>query len=156
MKCWHIPTQIYVYPACIRGFFFEQIWALNHLKFIKCSFVKFCEYFRNRTLRPGSYKRYRKRAIFKNGDCNVTQAKLGGHRLRFLQDPFTTLVDLQWRWTLLIFTLSFFLSWLGFAVIWWLIAITHLDLEGAHLPALQGKLRPSIYKCELMDLFLNL
>lgn len=93
---------------------------------------------RNRTLRPGSYKRYRKRAIFKNGDCNVTQAKLGGHRLRFLQDPFTTLVDLQWRWTLLIFTLSFFLSWLGFAVIWWLIAITHLDLEEAHLPALQA------------------
>lgn len=53
---------------------------------------------------------------------------------------FTTLVDSQWRWTLLAFALSFILSWLGFAVIWWLIAFTHGDLEEAHLPPNQGKL----------------
>lgn len=66
------------------------------------------------------------------------QSKLNSRRLRFLQDIFTTLVDSQWRWTLLAFALSFFLSWLAFAVIWWLIAFTHGDLEEAHLPANQG------------------
>lgn len=50
---------------------------------------------------------------------------------------FTTLVDAQWRWTLLVFTLSFILSWLGFALIWWLIAFTHGDLETDHLPPMQ-------------------
>ncbi|GLH06099.1 CLUMA_CG011858, isoform B [Gryllus bimaculatus] len=44
-------------------------------------------------------------------------------------DIFTTLVDTQWRWTLLVFALSFILSWLGFATLWWLIAFTHGDLE---------------------------
>ena len=43
-------------------------------------------------------------------------------------------MDIQWRWTLLIFTASFVLSWLAFAVLWWLIAFTHGDLEPDHLP----------------------
>lgn len=70
-------------------------------------------------------KKYRKRAILKNGECNIVQSKLSQKRLRFLQDIFTTFVDTQWRWTLLTFGLSFIGSWLGFAVIWWLIAFTH-------------------------------
>lgn len=47
----------------------------------------------------------------------------------FLQDIFTTLVDAQWRWTLLVFALNFILSWLAFAVIWWLILVSHGDLD---------------------------
>lgn len=47
---------------------------------------------------------------------------------RYLQDIFTTLVDAQWRWTFLAFFMSFLLSWLGFALIWWLIAYSHGDL----------------------------
>lgn len=50
-----------------------------------------------------------------------------------MQDIFTTLVDAQWRWTLLVFALNFILSWLGFAVIWWLIVFTHGDLQSEHL-----------------------
>lgn len=45
------------------------------------------------------------------------------------QDIFTTLVDAQWRWTLLVFAMNFLLSWLLFAVIWWLIVFTHGDLN---------------------------
>ncbi|CRK98502.1 CLUMA_CG011858, isoform B [Clunio marinus] len=92
------------------------------------------ENLRNRTLRPGTAKKYRKRAILKNGECNIVQSKLSQKRLRFLQDIFTTFVDTQWRWTLLTFGLSFILSWLFFAVIWWLIAFTHGDFEESHLP----------------------
>lgn len=66
-------------------------------------------------------------------------SKLSKRRMRFLQDIFTTLVDTQWRWTLLAFALSFILSWLAFAVIWWLIAFTHGDLEELHLPGKQSK-----------------
>lgn len=71
-------------------------------------------------------------------DCNVVQKKISRRRIRFLQDIFTTLVDSQWRWTLIVFALSFVLSWLFFAMIWWLIAVTHGDLEEMHLPPEQG------------------
>lgn len=64
--------------------------------------------------------------------------KISRRRVRFLQDIFTTLVDSQWRWTLIVFALSFVLSWLFFALIWWLIAVTHGDLEEMHLPGMQG------------------
>nr|XP_026488316.1 G protein-activated inward rectifier potassium channel 3-like isoform X1 [Vanessa tameamea] len=74
-------------------------------------------------------RRVRKRVIFKHGDCNVVQWNVAKRRRRYLQDIFTTLVDAQWRWTLLVFALSFILSWLLFALIWWLIIFTHGDLN---------------------------
>ncbi|XP_043654493.1 G protein-activated inward rectifier potassium channel 3 isoform X1 [Drosophila teissieri] len=89
---------------------------------------------RSRNFRPGSMRRVRRRAVFKNGDCNVVQKHLQRRRVRFLQDMYTTMVDWQWRWTLLAFALSFILSWLFFALIWWLIIYTHGDLEEPHLP----------------------
>ncbi|VVC93109.1 G protein-activated inward rectifier potassium channel 3-like isoform X4 [Leptidea sinapis] len=92
---------------------------------------------RNRLHRHGASRRTRRRAILKNGECNILKSKIQQRSLRFLQDMFTTLVDAQWRWTLLVFTLSFILSWLGFALIWWLISFTHGDLEEDHLPPMQ-------------------
>ncbi|XP_041978734.1 G protein-activated inward rectifier potassium channel 3-like isoform X2 [Aricia agestis] len=92
---------------------------------------------RNRSHRHGASRRTRRRAILKNGECNILKSRISQRRMRFLQDMFTTLVDAQWRWTLLVFTLSFILSWLGFALIWWLIAFTHGDLEDDHLPEMQ-------------------
>ncbi|KAH8356378.1 hypothetical protein KR084_009173 [Drosophila pseudotakahashii] len=89
---------------------------------------------RSRNFRPGSMRRVRRRAVFKNGDCNVVQKHLQRRRVRFLQDMYTTMVDWQWRWTLLAFALSFILSWLFFALIWWLIVYTHGDLEEPHMP----------------------
>lgn len=85
--------------------------------------------------------------MLKNGDCNVLQSRISRRSLRFLQDIFTTLVDTQWRWTLLCFSLSFVLSWLGFAVIWWLIAFTHGDFDERHLPPFQieNNWTPCIY-----------
>ncbi|XP_037964732.2 G protein-activated inward rectifier potassium channel 3 isoform X2 [Plutella xylostella] len=92
---------------------------------------------RSRSHRHGVTRRTRRRAILKNGECNILKSRISQRRLRFLQDMFTTLVDAQWRWTLLVFTLSFILSWLGFGLIWWLISFTHGDLEEEHLPPLQ-------------------
>ncbi|XP_053982079.1 uncharacterized protein LOC128878155 isoform X1 [Hylaeus volcanicus] len=97
--------------------------------------------------RAGPTRKLRRRAVLKNGECNVLQSRISRRSLRFLQDIFTTLVDTQWRWTLLCFSLSFGLSWLGFAVIWWLIAFTHGDFEERHLPPLQveNNWTPCIY-----------
>nr|UZS41054.1 inward rectifier potassium channel 1A [Nilaparvata lugens] len=84
--------------------------------------------FRYRQTRFSS-RRVRRRVVFKHGDCNVVQGNVAKRRRKYLQDIFTTLVDAQWRWTLLVFAMSFFLSWLGFAIIWWLIVFWHGDLE---------------------------
>ncbi|XP_051171176.1 uncharacterized protein LOC127288025 isoform X3 [Leptopilina boulardi] len=89
--------------------------------------------------RPGPVRKLRRRAVLKSGECNVLQSRISRRSLRFLQDIFTTLVDTQWRWTLLCFTLSFLLSWLGFALIWWLIAFTHGDFDPRHLPDFQSQ-----------------
>ncbi|XP_021935585.1 G protein-activated inward rectifier potassium channel 3-like isoform X1 [Zootermopsis nevadensis] len=89
--------------------------------------------FRYRQARFSS-RRVRKRVVFKNGDCNVVQGNVAKRRRRYLQDIFTTLVDAQWRWTLLVFALNFLLSWLGFAIIWWLIVYSHGDLSPENNP----------------------
>ncbi|XP_017848110.1 G protein-activated inward rectifier potassium channel 3 isoform X3 [Drosophila busckii] len=84
-----------------------------------------------------SSRRVRKRVVFKHGECNVVQGNVAKRRRRYLQhvlfwisqDIFTTLVDAQWRWTLLVFAASFVISWAFFAFIWWTIAFAHNDME---------------------------
>ncbi|KAF0294016.1 ATP-sensitive inward rectifier potassium channel 12 [Amphibalanus amphitrite] len=83
----------------------------------------------NRVRNRMSTRKLRKRVVFKNGDLNVVQGHLSKRRRRYLADIVTTLVDIKWRWTLLVFSLSFLLSWLLFAVLWWLIMVAHGDFE---------------------------
>lgn len=71
--------------------------------------------------------RHRKRLILKNGSTNVVAKNVEKRRQRYLQDLFITLVDIQWRWNLLIFSMGFIITWLVFAVIWWLINYSHGD-----------------------------
>ncbi|TNM91536.1 hypothetical protein fugu_019916 [Takifugu bimaculatus] len=68
------------------------------------------------------------RFIAKNGSCNLAHKNIR-EQGRFLQDVFTTLVDLKWRFTLVIFTTTFVSSWLLFAMCWWLVAFAHGDLD---------------------------
>ncbi|XP_058129114.1 G protein-activated inward rectifier potassium channel 3-like [Anopheles ziemanni] len=90
-------------------------------------------------LNRAGYKKPRKRAIFKNGYCNVSATKVPHQQIRFLQDIFTTLVDAQWRWTLLVFALGFVGSWLLFGALYWLISYSHGDFEEGHLPPVQAE-----------------
>ncbi|CAF95603.1 unnamed protein product, partial [Tetraodon nigroviridis] len=57
------------------------------------------------------------RFIAKNGSCTLAHKNIR-EQGRFLQDVFTTLVDLKWRYTLVIFTTTFVSSWLLFAMCW--------------------------------------
>ncbi len=80
--------------------------------------------------RDRSYsKRVRRRLVYKNGECNISHANIKKRRQRYLADIFTTLVDIKWRWNLLIFVLAFTCSWLLFALVWWLISFSHGDFE---------------------------
>ena len=70
-----------------------------------------------------------KRLVLKNGECNITLANISRRHLRYLTDIFTTLVEIKWRYTLLLFTLAFVLSWLLFSFVWWLICLFNGDFE---------------------------
>ena len=74
-------------------------------------------------------KRVRRRLVYKNGECNISHANIKKRKQRYLADIFTTLVDMRWRWNLLIFVLAFTLSWMVFALIWWLICFAHGDFD---------------------------
>ncbi|XP_042338614.1 inward rectifier potassium channel 2-like [Plectropomus leopardus] len=90
---------------------------------------------RRRTRR--SSRRPRQRFVGKDGRCNVTFVNMSERGQRYLSDLFTTCVDIRWRWMLVIFTLSFLLSWLLFGFAFWLIASLHGDLS-IRLPPSSG------------------
>ncbi|XP_064639752.1 G protein-activated inward rectifier potassium channel 3-like [Lineus longissimus] len=79
-------------------------------------------------------KRMRRRLVYKNGEVNISHSNIKKRKRRYLADIFTTLVDIKWRWNLLLFIAAFILSWLIFAMIWWLICFSHGDFENAGKP----------------------
>ncbi|XP_061159501.1 inward rectifier potassium channel 2-like [Syngnathus typhle] len=74
-------------------------------------------------------RRRQSRFVRKDGHCNVHFVNMSEQGRRYLADIFTTCVDIRWRWMLLIFCLSFLLSWLLFGLVFWLLALSHGDLE---------------------------
>ncbi|RWS14672.1 ATP-sensitive inward rectifier potassium channel 12-like protein [Dinothrombium tinctorium] len=73
--------------------------------------------------------RIRKRVVLKNGNVNLCKEHIEKRHQLYLQDTFTTMVDIKWRWNLLVFAMGFVLSWLAFAVIWWVICYAHGDFD---------------------------
>ncbi|KAG7460217.1 hypothetical protein MATL_G00219040 [Megalops atlanticus] len=71
------------------------------------------------------------RFVKKDGHCNVQFVNMSEKGQRYLADIFTTCVDIRWRWMMLIFCLSFLLSWLFFGCIFWLVAVFYGDLENS-------------------------
>ncbi|CAF3582751.1 unnamed protein product [Rotaria socialis] len=70
-----------------------------------------------------------RRLLLKNGDVNISRFNIEKRRRQYLADIFTTLIDLKWRYTLCLFTLGFCLSWLAFALIWYLLMYTYGDFH---------------------------
>ncbi|KAM5179728.1 G protein-activated inward rectifier potassium channel 2 [Mantella aurantiaca] len=71
------------------------------------------------------------RYVRKDGKCNVHHGNVR-ETYRYLTDIFTTLVDLKWRFNLLIFVMVYTVTWLFFGMIWWLIAYIRGDLDHLH------------------------
>ncbi|KAG9348585.1 hypothetical protein JZ751_002321 [Albula glossodonta] len=70
----------------------------------------------------------RQRYLSKDGKCHVNLGHIKG-RARFLSDFFTTLVDLQCCWFLLVFTICYITSWVAFALVYFLDAWLRDDME---------------------------
>ncbi|KAG8296901.1 LOW QUALITY PROTEIN: ATP-sensitive inward rectifier potassium channel 12-like [Homalodisca vitripennis] len=78
-----------------------------------------------------NYSKTRKRSLYKAGQCNVRKKHAPKYEwLLHMQDIFTSLVESRWRWTLLVFSLSFLITWFLFGVLWWIVAHEHGDLIG--------------------------
>ncbi|NP_001120576.1 inward rectifier potassium channel 16 [Xenopus tropicalis] len=74
-------------------------------------------------------KPFQNRFMQKDGSCNVYFKNIFGEWESYVVDIFTTLVDIKWRHMLIIFSLSYVLSWLLFGFIFWIIALQHGDLS---------------------------
>ena len=59
----------------------------------------------------------------------VSQNEAAEEKHRFLKDFFSSAIELSWSWTLLSFSASFYVSWTMFAILWYLLAFLHGDLE---------------------------
>ncbi|XP_078510409.1 inward rectifier potassium channel 16 [Lissotriton helveticus] len=76
-----------------------------------------------------SRRTFQKRFLQKDGSCNVYFKHIFGEWESYVADIFTTLVDIKWRHMLVIFSLSYILSWLIFGFVFWIIALQHGDLN---------------------------
>lgn len=70
-----------------------------------------------------------KRLICKNGEFNISQTGIKKRKQQYLADIFTTLIDLKWHWSIVLFTTTFIVTWIFFAFVWWGIATVKGDIE---------------------------
>jgi potassium inwardly-rectifying channel subfamily J len=76
-----------------------------------------------------SAHRKRPRLVKKCGELNVNSNKVPKRKRRLLSDIFNTILDIKWRWHIMIFLSSFTISWFFFAAIWYMIAFVHNDID---------------------------
>lgn len=77
----------------------------------------------NKTINPS-------RIINRNGKVQIVLDQLSfGKRRRYWRNPLPTLLDLKWRWIMIIFALGFFVTWTTFAIVYYIIAKQHGDFE---------------------------
>uniref|UniRef100_A0A4W4G8I6 ATP-sensitive inward rectifier potassium channel 14 n=1 Tax=Electrophorus electricus TaxID=8005 RepID=A0A4W4G8I6_ELEEL len=71
----------------------------------------------------------RSRFVKKNGQCNIVFSNMDNKLRRYMSDMFTTCVDIRWRYLLLLFCVSFLVSWLIFGLIFYCISLAHGDFD---------------------------
>ncbi|XP_032429583.1 inward rectifier potassium channel 16 [Xiphophorus hellerii] len=71
----------------------------------------------------------KQRYIRKEGSCSVVFRHVPEEWLLFVNDIFTTLVEIRWRVMFLIFASSYILSWLFFGILFFIIALAHGDIK---------------------------
>ncbi|XP_053552494.1 ATP-sensitive inward rectifier potassium channel 15 [Bombina bombina] len=71
----------------------------------------------------------RPRVISKSGHSNVKLDKVDGVFLLYLQDLWTTVIDMKWRYKLSLFAATFLVTWCFFGVIYFVIAYVHGDMK---------------------------
>lgn len=61
------------------------------------------------------------RLVSQNGRIKVENSNVPGKRERYIDDLFTTILDMPFRWILGIYSMVYLASWLGFGTIWYFI-----------------------------------
>ncbi|XP_010149634.1 PREDICTED: inward rectifier potassium channel 13 [Eurypyga helias] len=72
------------------------------------------------------------RMVTKDGHSTFQMDGAQGKGLAYLRDAWGILMDMRWRWMMLVFSASFVIHWLVFAVLWYLLAEMNGDLELDH------------------------
>ncbi|XP_051557473.1 ATP-sensitive inward rectifier potassium channel 10 [Myxocyprinus asiaticus] len=83
----------------------------------------------------GSQAVRRRRVLSKDGRSNIRIEHVRGRGALYLRDPWTTFVDMQWRYKLVLFSATFVGTWFTFGVLWYLLALVHGDLLEFDPPA---------------------
>lgn len=63
----------------------------------------------------------RPRLVKKCGELNIDVESVPKRKRRLMSDFFNTVLDVKWRWHILIFIMTFLISWIVFASAWYLI-----------------------------------
>ncbi|BFZ18816.1 hypothetical protein BsWGS_21855 [Bradybaena similaris] len=71
----------------------------------------------------------RRTLVRKEGQSNLVFKGIQKKRVKYLKDLYVTLLDLKWRWAILILFCGFFVSYFIFSVIYFLLSYIHGDLS---------------------------
>ncbi|XP_026541030.1 inward rectifier potassium channel 13 isoform X2 [Notechis scutatus] len=58
------------------------------------------------------------RMVTKDGHSTLQMDGAKGKGIAYLKDAWGILMDMRWRWMMLVFSASFVLHWLVFAILW--------------------------------------
>ncbi|NWW81743.1 KCJ13 protein, partial [Climacteris rufus] len=72
------------------------------------------------------------RMVTKDGHSTLRMDGAQGGGLAYVRDAWGMLLDMRWRWMMLVFSASFVIHWLLFAVLWYLLADMNGDLQLDH------------------------
>ncbi|KAI8783026.1 ATP-sensitive inward rectifier potassium channel 12 [Biomphalaria glabrata] len=86
----------------------------------------------------------RRTLLRKEGQSNIAYRGIQKKKVKFLKDLYVTLLDLKWRWAMLILFLGFFLSYFFFSILYFLMSYTHGDITHAGDP----NFTPCIYRLD--------
>ncbi|KAK3781081.1 hypothetical protein RRG08_010091 [Elysia crispata] len=71
----------------------------------------------------------RKTLIRKEGQSNIAFRGIQKKRVKYLKDLYITLLDIKWRWAVLILFMGFFLCYFTFSIVYYLLSYIHGDFE---------------------------
>lgn len=74
------------------------------------------------------------RIIAKSGVCQLHSENIEHQGWKYFEDLFTSLLELRWRYTLLVFCFAYFTSWTFFALAWYSLFYLHGDLANFGSP----------------------
>lgn len=69
------------------------------------------------------------RVVYKSGESNVRLLNIPQRSVKYIKDMATTLVEMEWKYALLLFVVGHVASWVAFALLYQLIGYAHGDFD---------------------------